>query len=140
MSGRTLFDGASPKTQSVEAVKQLITYQQHHGQVPAEMPPFYRLSGEMVLVLSNKKDAYYVVTPTACSCPAATYHPGQPCKHMKALQAGNSVEASRAQARAYQARQRAARLKPTEQVDSIRPAGKWAGGHSGPVLEIAAKD
>ena len=35
----------------------------------------------MVLVLSNKKDAYYVVTPKTCSCPAATYHPGQPCKH-----------------------------------------------------------
>ncbi|MBP7067864.1 MAG: hypothetical protein KBB04_06265 [Methanothrix sp.] len=36
-----------------------------------------------MLVLSNKKDAYYVVTPTGCSCPAATYHPGQPCKHSR---------------------------------------------------------
>jgi len=36
-----------------------------------------------VLVLSNKKDSYYVVTPAKCSCPAATYHPGQPCKHQR---------------------------------------------------------
>jgi len=34
-------------------------------------------------MLSNKKDAYYVVTPKACSCPAAAYHPGQPCKHQR---------------------------------------------------------
>jgi hypothetical protein len=46
------------------------------------MPAFYRLSGEMVLVLSNKKDSYYVVTPKTCSCPAATYRPGQ-CKHQR---------------------------------------------------------
>ena len=80
MSGRILLELSSPVTQSCEAVKQLIAYH-HHGQVPKEMPDFYRLSGEMVLVLSNKKDAYYVVTPKTCSCPAATYHPGQPCKH-----------------------------------------------------------
>ena len=80
MSGRILLELSSPVTQSCEAVKQLIAYH-HHGQVPEEMPDFYRLSGEMVLVLSNKKDAYYMVTPKTCSCPAATYHPGQPCKH-----------------------------------------------------------
>ena len=81
MSGRILLELSSPVSQSCEAVKQLIAYH-HHGQVPKEMPDFYRLSSEMVLVLSNKKDAYYVVTPKACSCQAATYHPGQPCKHM----------------------------------------------------------
>lgn len=73
---------SSPVTQSRAAVEQLIRYH-NHGQVPVEMPDFYRLSGEMVLVLNNKKDAYYVTSPKSCSCPAATYHPGQPCKHQK---------------------------------------------------------
>ena len=82
MNGKTLLELSSPVTQSCEAVKQLIAYH-HHGQVPKEMPDFYWLSGEMVLVLSNKKDAYYVVTSKACSCSAATYHPGQPCKHQR---------------------------------------------------------
>ena len=73
---------ASPVTQTRDAVQQLIAYF-NHGQQPEEMPSFYRLDGEMVLVLNNKKDAYYVVTPAGCSCPAATYHPGQPCKHSR---------------------------------------------------------
>ena len=47
------------------------------------MPDFYRLSGEMVLVRSNKGDAYYVTTPKSCSCPSATYNPGKPCKHSR---------------------------------------------------------
>ena len=118
MSGRTLFDGASPKTQSVEAVKQLITYQQHHGQVPAEIPAFYRLSAELVLVLSNKKDAYYVTTPKACSCPAATYHPGKSCKHQRKYFPTKHEQ-----------------VRTLDLADEIRPAGKWAGGHNGPVLE-----
>lgn len=46
------------------------------------MPAFYRLTRDMVLVLGNKKDAYYVTTPKSCSCPAATYHHG-PCKHQR---------------------------------------------------------
>ena len=45
------------------------------------MPAFYRLSADLVLVRNNKGDAYYVTTPKSCSCPAATYNPGQPCKH-----------------------------------------------------------
>ena len=36
-----------------------------------------------MLVLSNKKDAYYTVTSRACSCPAATYNPGKSCKHSR---------------------------------------------------------
>lgn len=105
---------ASPVTQSREAVKQLIAYQSH-GQGPQEMPDFYRLSGEMVLVLNNKKDAYYVVTPTTCSCPAATYNPGQPCKH----------------ARKYFPQPKA--TAPVSTEDSIAPVAKWPGGHRGPV-------
>jgi hypothetical protein len=68
-----------------------------------------------VLVLSNKKDAYYTVTATACSCPSATYRGGA-CKHQ----------------RKYFAEQIA---KPAvhEPVDSVRPTGKWPGGMNGPV-------
>ena len=73
---------ASPVTQSREAVQQLIRYH-NHGQQPVAMPDFYRLSGEMVLVLNNKKDAYYVCTPKSCSCPSATYNPGKLCKHSR---------------------------------------------------------
>ena len=72
----------------------------------------------MVLVLNNKKDAYYVTTPKSCSCPAATYHPGQLCKH----------------ARKYFPQPK--RDVATEGQDSIRPEGKWPGGHNGPVDEI----
>jgi hypothetical protein len=82
MNSKTILALASPVTQSREAVKQLIAYQTH-GQEPSEMPLFYRLGAEMVLVLSNKKDAFYVTTPKTCSCPAAAYHPGQPCKHSR---------------------------------------------------------
>lgn len=80
MSNKTIL--ASPVTQSREAVKQLIAYF-NHGQAPKEMPDFYRLNGEMVLVRSNKGDAYYITGPNSCSCPAATYNPGKPCKHSK---------------------------------------------------------
>jgi hypothetical protein len=37
----------------------------------------------MVLVLNNRKDAYYVTTPRSCSCPSANYRPGQLCKHAR---------------------------------------------------------
>src|SRR5512138_626613 len=82
MSGKTILEVASPVTQTAEAVKTLITYH-NHGHEPAEMPAFYRLTAEMVLVQSNKKDVYYVVTPKTCSCPSATYRPGSPCKHQR---------------------------------------------------------
>ncbi len=80
MLNKTLL--ASPITQSRGAVQSLIAYH-NHGQEPLEMPDFYRLTGEMVLVLNSKKDAYYITTPKTCSCPAATYHPGQPCKRAR---------------------------------------------------------
>jgi hypothetical protein len=73
---------AFPVTQTREAVTQLIAYF-NHGQQPEEMPSFYRLSSDMVLVQSNKGDAYYVTTAKSCSCPSATYNPGKPCKHSR---------------------------------------------------------
>lgn len=82
MSNKVVLAIASPVTQSREAVKSLITYH-NHGTAPAEMPPFYRLTCDMVLVQSKKGDCYYVTTPKSCTCPAAAYHPGQLCKHSK---------------------------------------------------------
>jgi len=71
----------SPKTQSIDAVKALLAFKKvASNPLPQEVSLD---DGRLVLVLSNKKDAYYVVTPEGCSCPAATYHPGQPCKHQR---------------------------------------------------------
>ena len=66
MNGKTIL--SSPVTQTAVAVKELITFQ-NRGQQPAEMPTFYRLSADMVLVRNNKGDAYYVTTPKSCSLP-----------------------------------------------------------------------
>ena len=71
----------SPKTQSIDAVKALLAFKKVAcNPLPQEVSLD---DGRLVLVLNNKKDAYYVVTPMGCSCPAATYHPGQPCKHSR---------------------------------------------------------
>jgi hypothetical protein len=113
MSGRTILNVESPKTQTVEAVKSLLAWK-HHPVNP--LPCDVSLeNGRVVLVLSNKKDCFYVTTARACSCPAHNWHPGQRCKHQ----------------RKYFLEQIA---KPAaSESGSIRPAGKWAGGMDGPV-------
>jgi hypothetical protein len=83
MFGKTIFDGGSPKTQSIEAVKALLAYVGREGD---SLPSFIEVGkgeGRVVLVLSNKKDAFYTVTSKACSCPAQTFAPGQACKHQR---------------------------------------------------------
>jgi hypothetical protein len=122
MSGKTIFEGKTPATQRADAVKSLITYI-HNGQEPAEMPPFFKMSGELVLVKSNKGDCYYTTTPKTCSCPANTYHPGQACKHR----------------RQYFPQPQLAKPSREESAGSIRPAGKWPGGYNGPVNMPDAK-
>ena len=120
MSGKNLLEGRTgPISQSVEAVKSLLTWKGHPiDPLPADVSLD---NGRLVLVLSNKKDVFYTVTPTKCSCPAATYHPGQPCKHQR-------------------------KHFPQEQVatvaesGSIRPAGKWPGGLNGPVDRIPGEE
>jgi hypothetical protein len=114
MNGNTLL--ASPVTQSREAVKQLIKYF-NHGQEPPEKPDFWRITANMVLVQSNKKDAYYVTRPKARSCLSATYRPGQLCKHQRKYIPQPKTPSP-------------------EGLDSIRPTGKWPGGRNGPVEEI----
>jgi hypothetical protein len=149
MLKKTILEIASPLTQSAEAVKQLIEFVT--GKPCNELPANFALANGDQLTKSSKGDVFYMTTPTACSCPGFTYRGS--CKHMTALRSGNSLNASRAQAKAYQARQRELRAKaktggslpepkgsarrlarPAE--DSIQPDGKWPGGFNGPVNEI----
>jgi hypothetical protein len=125
-----------PLTQESKALKALIEFVT--GKPCEKMPTTFSLANGSQLTKSSKGDVYYMTTLTACSCPGFTYH--RNCKHVKSLQSRNTVEASRTQAKAYQARQKELREKGkavSEALDSIRPTGKWAGGHNGPVLEMA---
>ena len=80
MEGKTLLASGSPITQRIDAVKSLLAWKKVScDPLPQEVSLD---SGRLVLVLSKKKDCYYVTTAHACSCPAATYHHG-PCKHQK---------------------------------------------------------
>jgi len=102
MSNKNLLEGLTgPQTQSVDAVRALLAWRGH----PTEpMPASVELAGGLVLVLNGKRDAYYVTTSRACSCPSAIYRPGKPCKHR----------------RKYFPRTQPAKLE-AEPVDSIRP-------------------
>ena len=105
-----MLEGRSgPVTQSVDAIKILLAFV---GRASDPMPTDVTLdNGRLVLVLNNKRDAYYVTTAHACSCPSAIYRHNGPCKHQ----------------RRYFAEQIA---KP---VDSIKPVATWPGGRNGPV-------
>jgi hypothetical protein len=82
MSGRTILKVENPTTQSIDSVKSLLAYV---GRASDPLPTDVSLEGgRVVLILSNKKDCYYVATQKTCSCPANTWHPGQPCKHQRA--------------------------------------------------------
>jgi hypothetical protein len=84
MAARTILNLAEkPQTQTVDAVKSLLSWR---GRAADPLPSFIEMGKEesrLVLVLSNKKDAYYVVTQKECSCPAHNWHPGQRCKHQR---------------------------------------------------------
>jgi hypothetical protein len=111
----------------VEAVKNLLAFV---GRASDPMPTDVTLdNGRLVLVLSNKKDCYYTVTATKCSCPAATYHRG-PCKHQRKFFPGpqKSREELEVEGEAILAAHNAGARKlarPAE--DSIRPAAGWIG-------------
>jgi hypothetical protein len=82
MNGKNMLDGHfGPVTQSVDAIKNLLAYV---GRASDPLPSDVSLeNGRLVLILSNKKDCYYVATARACSCPANTWYPGQRCKHQR---------------------------------------------------------
>ena len=108
----------TPLSQSIDAVKSLLTWK---GRAVDPMPATIEFvngceESRLVLVLSNKKDSYYVVTPTKCSCPAAAYHPCQPCKHRRKHFPQVAM--------------------PAAVEESLRPECKWPGGLNGPVDKI----
>ena len=120
MNGKTLIEMQNPVTQSLDAIKAFLTWR---GRAVDPMPStieFMQDEGRMVLVLSNKKDSYYVTTAIKCSCPSATYR-GGPWKHMRKHFPQEQVVTSSA-------------------AESIKPEAKWPGGLNGPVdgiLEVA---
>ena len=135
---KTLVKTESPVTQTVEAVQQLIAYF-NHGQTPEEMPSFYRLSLDMVLVRSNKGDCFYVTTPKSCSCPASVYNPGKPCKHSRKYfpQPQKSRVELEAEGEAIlEAHHNAVKrlVRPTEDLRASLPG--WPEGAHGPVEAI----
>jgi hypothetical protein len=112
---KTILNLESPKTQSIDAIKALLQWK---GRAADPLPQFVELGKEesrLVLVLSNKRDAYYTTTAAKCSCPAAVYHQGT-CKHQRKYFPVAKVEQS-------------------IETGSIRPTGKWPGGMNGPVDE-----
>ena len=115
MSGKTIYDG-SVKTQSLDSIKAFLTWK-GRATDPTPSTIEFMQEGRMMLVLSNKKDSYYVVTSNKCSCLSATYHPGQPCKHQEAILP------------------RADRDIQRDGGGSIKPDAKWPGGLNGPVDE-----
>ena len=115
MEGKTLLASGSPITQSIDAVKSLLAYV---GRASDPLPTDVSFdSGRLVLVLNNKKDAYYTVTAKACSCPSAIYRHNGPCKHQ----------------RKYFAEQITKPAAREPVGDRIKPEGKWPGGFNGPV-------
>ena len=80
MSGKNLLEGRTgPITQSVDAIKSLLAFV---GRASDPLPLDVSLdNGRLVLVLSNKKDAYYTSTSRACSCPGNQFRHN--CKHMR---------------------------------------------------------
>ena len=111
MNEKTHLASGSPITQRIDAVKSLLAWKQVSSDpLPQEVSLD---SGRLVLVLSKKKDCYYVVTANGCSCPAATYHPGTRCKHSKKY------------------------FPQPEQEENIRDSlPGWPGGLNGPVEVI----
>ena len=108
---RTLSE--APVTQSTAAIVELLNFL---GKTSNPLPEAVELSS-MALVLSNKKDVYYVTAANSCSCPSASYRPGQKCKHQRQYFPG--IDAAKEVAR--------------DDTDSLRPSSKWPGGFNGPV-------
>ena len=112
MTTRKILLGAAV-TQSTKAVVSLLKYL---GKPIDPLPQTVDLPG-MVLVLSNKRDAFYVTTDTSCSCPSAAYRPGQKCKHQRRYFPATTATKDAAKGGR----------------DSILAPGKWVGGMNGPV-------
>ena len=135
MSGKVLCE--SLKTQSAEAIKSLLTWKKVSCDPLPEFVEMGEGDNRLVLVLSNKKDAYYTVTAKSCSCPAATYHPGTRCKHQRKYfpQPKKSREELEAEGEAIlEAHHNTAKRLARPPESSIRDSlPGWPGGLNGPV-------
>ena len=83
MSGKQILNVEKPQTQTVKAVCGLLAWK---GRSSNPLPEYVEMGegdSRLVLVLSNKRDAYYTTTARECSCPAHNWHPGQRCKHQR---------------------------------------------------------
>jgi len=110
MAEKTLINIEKPQTQTVKAVCALLAWKGRPSNPLPELVEIGKGDSRLMLVLSNKKDCFYVVTAKDCSCPAHNWHPGQRCKHQR-------------------------RYFAEEQQTVTKPAntGKWPGGMNGPV-------
>lgn len=108
-----LVEATAPVTQGLHAVIELLNFL---GKPSNPLPDAVELSG-MVLVLNNKRDAFYATKANSCSCPSAAYRPGQSCKHQRKY-----FQVIDAKTQIY-----------SESNNSIKPPGKWPGGFNGPV-------
>ncbi len=83
MSGKQILNVEKPQTQTVKAVCGLLAWK---GRSSNPLPEYVEMGegdSRLVLVLSNKRDAYYTTTARECSCPAHNWHPGSRCKHQR---------------------------------------------------------
>ncbi len=76
MSEKTIYDG-SVKTQSVAAVSALLKWRGRGSDPLPDSVEIGRGEKRLVLVLSNKKDAYYTTSAHMCSCPSQSYRGGR---------------------------------------------------------------
>ena len=131
----------SLKTQSAEAIKGLLAWKKVASDPLPEFVEMGEGDNRLVLVLSNKKDAYYTVTAKSCSCPAATYHPGTRCKHQRKYfpQPKKSREELEAEGEAileahHNTEKRLARPPESDSIRDSLPG--WPGGAHGPVEAV----
>jgi hypothetical protein len=90
-----------------------------------DMPVSIVLSPDEILVLNAKRDAYYTVTPEACSCPASVFNPG-PCKHRKMYFPEES---------ALEERKAKKQARPSETGSIRNSLPGWCNGSHGPWVE-----
>jgi len=81
----------NPVTQTIESVKALAKFLG----MKEELPETIALANGARLVLSTKKDCYYMTTPQNCTCKAGTY--GRICKHRKSMESSKPHGQSMAQ-------------------------------------------
>ncbi|MCK9570998.1 hypothetical protein M0R72_18765 [Candidatus Pacearchaeota archaeon] len=116
MNGKTLIQ--SPVTQTIGSGKALAQYLG----IEEALPQIISLTNGARLTLSTKKDCYYFTNAKGCSCRAGQF--GKECKHKRELLSSSS----KAQAQAYQARQRelVAMAKGSSLPEPIEPAKRLA--------------